>query len=405
MRGLDDIRKDFPALQQKIHDHDLVYLDNPATTLKPEPVIQSLNHYYSQGTANVHRGIHFLSAQATAQYEQARETIQHFLNVPDKEGEIIFTRGTTESINLVATSWGEKYLKSGDTILLTQMEHHSNLVPWQLVAQKTGAQIKFVPVNDRGELIQTEYLRLLKEGVKMTSLTHVSNTLGTINPLDEMIPLAHSYGSLVCVDAAQSAPHLPLDVGQLDCDFLTFSGHKMYGPTGIGILYGKRKLLDIMPPYQGGGAMVDEVTFEQSSYQPAPQKFEAGTPPIAEAIALAEAAQYTKNLPSSLLKTEEELLEAATNGVKDIPSAQIIGEADDKIGILSFVIQGMHSQDIGMILDQQGVAARVGHHCTSPLLKHFNLTSTVRIGFACYNNEQDVEAFIKALHKARELLQ
>ena len=399
------IRSDFPALQQKVHEHDLVYLDNPATTLKPESVIGSLNNYYRQGSANVHRGIHFLSAQATTQYEEARETIQQFLNVPDREGEIIFTRGTTESINLVATSWGEKYLKSGDTILLTEMEHHSNIVPWQLVAQKVGAQIKFVPINDKGELIQTEYLRLLKEGVKMTSLTHVSNTMGTINPLDEMIALAHSYDSLVCVDAAQSAPHLPLDVGRIDCDFLTFSGHKMYGPTGIGVLYGKRKLLDIMPPYQGGGAMVDHVTSDKSSYQPPPQKFEAGTPPIAEAIALAEAARYTQSLPSSLLKKENELLETASTAVKEIPGAQIIGEADDKIGILSFVIQGLHSQDIGMILDQQGVASRVGHHCTTPLLKHFNLTSTVRIGFACYNNEQDVEAFIKALHKVRELLQ
>ena len=399
------IRQDFPVLQQKIHGHDLIYLDNPATTLKPERVIETLNKYYRDETANVHRGIHFLSAQATAKYEQARETVKNFLNCPENSGEVIFTRGTTESINLVASSWGEQYLKPGDTILLTQMEHHSNIVPWQIIAQKKDAQIKFVPINDKGELIQKEYLRLLKEGVKMTALTHVSNTLGTINPLEEMIPLAHSYDSLVLVDAAQSAPHLPLNIDKLDCDFLAFSGHKMYGPTGIGVLYGKRKLLDVMPPYQGGGAMVEEVTFQESRYQTPPQKFEAGTPPIAQALALAESIDYIQDIPATTFEKENKLLEIVEDGIKKIPGIQIIGEADKKIGIVSFILQGCHAQDIGMILDQQGVAARVGHHCTSPLLKHFNLTSTLRIGFACYNDENDIEVFLKSLHKAREILQ
>ena len=399
-----NIKKDFPTLQQKINGNDLIYLDNPATTLKPEKVIEALNRYYREETANVHRGIHFLSAQATARYEQARETVKKFINC-EQSDEVIFTKGTTESINLVASSWGEKYLKSGDTILLTQMEHHSNIVPWQIVAQKTGALIKVIPIDDRGELVQKEYLRLLKEGVKLTALSHASNTLGTINPLEEMIPLAHSYDSLVLVDAAQSAPHLPIDVKKLDCDFLAFSGHKMYGPTGIGVLYGKRELLDIMPPYQSGGAMVEEVSFEKTQYQPPPQRFEAGTPPIAQAQALTEAILYIQNLPSSLPTQEKNLLTTAVTGLKEIPGIQIIGEADNKIGIVSFILQGHHAQDIGMILDQQGVAARVGHHCTQPLLEHFNLSSTIRIGFACYNDEHDVEVFLKSLYKAKELLQ
>ena len=273
-----DIRKNFPTLRQKVHDRELVYLDNPATTLKPEGVIEAVLKYYREETANVHRGIHFLSAQATAQYEQAREAVKTFINSEHSE-EVIFTKGTTESINLVASSWGQKHLSPGDAILLTQMEHHSNIVPWQIVAQQTGAVVKVVPIDERGNLIQREYLRLLKEGVKITALAHASNTLGTVNPLEEMIPLAHSYDSLVLVDAAQSAPHRPIDVRKLDCDFLAFSGHKMYGPTGIGVLYGKRELLDGMPPYQSGGAMVEEVSFEKSLYQPSPQKFEAGTPP------------------------------------------------------------------------------------------------------------------------------
>ena len=395
---------DFPALQQKVHGHDLVYLDNPATTLKPEAVTETLLKYYRTETANVHRGIHFLSGQATARYEQARERVQKFINCEHAD-EIIFTKGTTESINLVASSWGAAHLKAGDTILLTRMEHHSNIVPWQIAAQKSGAVIKVIPINDRGELDQKEYLRLLKEGVVITALTHVSNTLGTINPLEEMIPLAHSYDSLVLVDAAQSAPHLPIDIQKLDCDFLAFSGHKMYGPTGIGVLYGKRKLLEVMPPYQSGGAMVEEVTFEETQYQGPPQKFEAGTPPIAQVLGLAEAIDYIQKLPSSTFEQEKKLLEMAVHELKQIPEVRIIGEADNKIGIISFVLQNCHSQDVGMILDQQGVAARVGHHCTSPLLKHFDLTSTIRIGFACYNDEQNVEAFIKALHKAREILQ
>ena len=397
-------RQDFPVLRQKIHGHDLVYLDNPATTLKPERVIESLNRHYREETANVHRGIHFLSAQATAKYEEAREVVKKFLGVGKPSGEVVFTRGTTESINLVAACWGDEFLKSGDTILLTEMEHHSNIVPWQVIARKKGAKVKFVPVNDKGELIQKEYLRLLKEGVAMTALTHASNTLGTVNPLEEMISLARSYDSLVLVDAAQSAPHLPIDVERLDCDFLAFSGHKMYAPTGIGVLYAKRELLDVMPPYQSGGAMVEEVSFGESSYQSPPQKFEAGTPPIAQALALAEAVLYVQNLSHRTSAWEKQLLETATDGIKGMPGIRVVGEADYKIGILSFVLQGCHAQDVGMILDRQGVAARVGHHCTSPLLRRFNLASTVRIGFACYNDEGDVEAFLKALYKAREML-
>ena len=398
------IEKDFPALQQKVHDQDLVYLDNPATTLKPNKVVERIIKYYRDETANVHRGIHYLSGQATAQYEQSRETVKNFIHC-EHASEVVFTKGTTESINLVASSWGEKYLKPGDTILVTEMEHHSNIVPWQIVAQKTGASVKFIPVNDQGELNQKEYLRLLKEGVKITALTHASNTLGTINPLEEMIPLAHSYDSLVLVDAAQSAPHLPIDVAKLNCDFLAFSGHKMYGPTGIGVLYGKRELLGSMPPYQSGGAMVEHVTFEKTEYQEPPQKFEAGTPPIAQVLGLAEAIGYIKELPASVFEHEKKLLEMTVSELGEIPGIRLMGEAHHKIGIISFVVEGHHSQDIGMILDQQGVAVRVGHHCTAPLLKRFDITSALRIGFACYNNERDVEIFIKSLHKAREILQ
>ena len=401
---LKEIRTHFPALEQKIHGHPLVYLDNAATTLKPIPVIQAIHQHYEKEAANIHRGIHFLSSQGTEKYEDSRKSVKEFINA-QSEKEVIFTKGTTESINLVAYSWGEMALSQGDEILISTMEHHSNIVPWQMMASRKKAKIVEIPVTDTGEIDKKAFKKLLTPKVKLVSMTHVSNTLGTVNPIEEFIPWVHAVGALFMVDAAQSAPHQRIDVQKLDCDFLAFSSHKLYGPTGLGILYGKKKWLEKMPPYQGGGGMISEVNLKTTSYHELPEKFEAGTPPIAQAIAFKCSLDYLKEIGFEFIqKWESQILEEATRRLKKFSHFKIIGNAPHKTSVLSFILQGAHPHDLGMILDQQGVAIRTGHHCTQPLLKRFSLTSTARASFCFYNSEEDVDCFIKALKKAKDLL-
>ena len=397
-------RKDFPALDQLIHGQPLVYLDNAASTLKPNTVIKAIDRHYQKETANVHRGIHFLSSQGTQKYEDTRRALKNFINAKS-EKEVIFTKGTTDSLNLVAQSFCQKYLKSGDAILLSTMEHHSNIVPWQIAAQRVGAKVLECPINDLGELDLNAYKELLKQNVKIVSICHISNTLGTINPINDLIKLAHEAGAKFCVDAAQSAAHLKIDVQELDCDFLALSSHKIFGPTGVGILFGKEELLNDMPPYQGGGAMIKEVSFEKTTYNELPEKFEAGTPHIAGVIALKEALDYIQEVGfEAIQKQEDELLHYATDKLKEIEGLKIIGEAKEKSAVISFVINGVHPHDLGMILDEQGVAIRTGHHCTQPLMKRFEVPATARASFCFYNNKKDVDKLISALKKAKELL-
>lgn len=403
--NIEDRRKDFPALDQKVHGHDLVYLDNAASTLKPTKVISALTQHYSKETANVHRGIHYLSAQGTQKYEASRKALQEFINAAH-EHEVIFTGGTTDAINLVANSWGEEFLKKGDEILISTMEHHSNIVPWQIAAEKNQAKVLEIPVTDIGEIDEEAYKRLLSSGkVKMVAMAHISNTLGTINPIKEYAKLAHEAGSHFLVDAAQSASHMPIDVQDLGCDFLCFGAHKMFGPTGVGILWGKEDLLNQMPPYRSGGAMIKEVTFEKTTYNDLPEKFEAGTPHIAGVNSFKAAVDYIQEVGfEAIIKRERELLDYATEKIKEIPGIKIIGESNHKASVLSFTLEGAHPHDIGMILDEQGVAIRTGHHCTQPLMKRFGVPATARASFSFYNNFQDVDRFIDALKKAKELL-
>lgn len=398
------VREDFPILNELVHGNPLVYLDSAATSLKPSTVINALNDHYSKETANVHRGIHFLSAQGTQKYEATRTAMAKFINA--KESEVIFTKGTTDSINLVAFSFGEKYIQSGDVILLSTMEHHSNIVPWQIIAERKGAKVVEVPITDLGEIDIEAYKKLLNDlPVKIVSINHISNTLGTINPIKELIKLAHDHEAYFCVDAAQSGSHLKIDVRDLDCDFLALSGHKMFGPTGTGILYGKESLLEEIPPYQGGGAMIKEVTFEKTTFNDLPEKFEAGTPHIAGFIALKNAIDYITELGlENIAAHEDKLLQYATEKIKEIDGIRLIGEAQNKASVLSFHVDGAHPHDIGMILDEQGVAIRTGHHCTQPLMKRFNITASARASFGVYNNMKDVDKFITALKKAKELL-
>ncbi|MCP4913162.1 MAG: cysteine desulfurase [Oligoflexia bacterium] len=398
------VREDFPILKEQVHGNPLVYLDSAATSLKPLSVINALNDHYSKETANVHRGIHFLSAQGTQKYESTRTAMAKFINA--KECEVIFTKGTTDSINLVAFSFGEKYIQSGDVILLSTMEHHSNIVPWQIMAERKGAKVVEVPITDLGEIDIEAYKKLLNDlPVKIVSINHISNTLGTINPIKELIKLAHDHDAYFCVDAAQSGSHAKIDVRDLNCDFLALSGHKMFGPTGTGILYGKEELLEAIPPYQGGGAMIKEVTFEKTTFNDLPEKFEAGTPHIAGFIALKNAIDYISELGlENIAAHEDKLLQYATQQIKEIDGIKIIGEAQNKASVLSFHVDGAHPHDIGMILDEQGVAIRTGHHCTQPLMKRFNITASARASFGVYNNLEDVDKFINALRKAKELL-
>jgi len=397
------VREDFPILDTQVGNHTLVYLDNAATSQKPQAVIDAVSHYYSATNANIHRGVHYLSGAATDAYDRARITVAKFINAAEPR-ECIFVRGATEGINLVASSWGRQNLKKGDEILLSGMEHHANIVPWQMVAELTGAVVKVIPVTDGGELNLDSIGSLLTPRVKMLAITHVSNALGTINPIQELIQRAHAVGALVLVDGAQSVPHLRVDVQALDCDFFAFSGHKVFGPTGIGIIYGKAKHLEKMPPYQGGGDMIERVTFEKTTFRGLPERFEAGTPDISGAIGLAAAIHYLEKFDHTALAAyESKLLAYATDAVAGINGVRIIGEAPEKVGVLSFVMDGVHPHDIGTVLDNEGIAIRAGHHCCQPLMKRYNIAGTARASFAFYNTTAEADQLAAALVKVKKL--
>jgi len=396
-------RSDFPILKQRVHGKPLVYLDNASTTQKPRSVIEAITRYYETGNANVHRGVHVMSERATQAYEEARSKVARFLHARD-DREIIFVRGATEAINLVAQTFGRTRLGSGDEVLITAMEHHSNIVPWQMLREQTGAVMKVAPVTDAGELDLAEYARLLNRRTRLVSVTHVSNALGTVNPVREMIEMAHLRDIPVLVDGAQAAPHMKVDVQSLDCDFYAFSGHKTYGPTGIGVLYGKAALLDAMPPYQGGGDMILQVSFEKTLYNAIPYKFEAGTPDIAGAIGLGVAIEYLEEIGMDAIAAHEhELLAYATEAVRGVPGIRIVGTAREKAGVLSFVLDGAHPHDIGTILDHEGIAIRAGHHCAMPLMERLGLPATARASFGLYNTREEVDALVGAIKKVREM--
>lgn len=402
--NLDEIRKEFPILSQKVNGKPLIYLDNGATAQKPNAVINCVDEYYREYNSNIHRGVHHLSQLATNKYEESRNTLQKFINAKHSH-EVIFTTGTTGSINLVASSFGKKHLKKGDEVLISAMEHHSNIVPWQMICEETGATLKVIPITKEGELIYDEFLNLLSDKTKLLSVTHISNTMGSINPIKEMIVEAHKVGAKVLIDAAQSVPHTSLDVQELDCDFLAFSGHKMFGPTGVGVLYGKEEILNEMPPYQGGGDMIKEVTFEKTIYNCLPHKFEAGTPNIAGGIATAEAVNFINQVGYNFIeKQEKELLDYATEQLGQIGGVRIIGTAKNKASVISFLVDGTHPFDVGTLLDQMGVAVRTGHHCTQPLMDFFEIPGTIRASFAFYNTKEEVDVFISALKNAVMML-
>jgi cysteine desulfurase/selenocysteine lyase len=400
---VESVRADFPILEQTVHGKPLVYLDNAATSQKPRAVIDAISHYYEGTNANIHRAVHHLSEQATGEYEAARIIAQKFINAASPT-EIIFVRGTTEGINLVAQTFGRANIHAGDEVVVTDMEHHSDIVPWQLLCEDRSAKLRVVPINDRGELILEEYDKLLGPKTKLVCVTHVSNALGTVNPVREIIATAHSRGIPVLVDGAQAVPHMKVDVQALDCDFYSFSGHKVYGPTGIGVLYGKKALLEAMPPYQGGGDMILSVTFEKTTYNRLPYKFEAGTPDIAGVIGLGAALDYVSGLGIERIGAyEHELLDYATAAVSSIPGLKIIGTAKEKAGVLSFTLENIHPHDIGTILDREGIAIRTGHHCSQPVMKRFGVDSTARASFAMYNTKQEVDALVRGIEKVREV--
>ncbi len=397
--------EDFPILARKVRGKRLAYLDNGATTQKPLAVIEAERRFYLESNANIHRGVHWLSQHATDLYERARETVRRFLNAERAE-EIVFTRGTTEAINLVAYSWARSTLKAGDEIVITAMEHHSNIVPWQLVCEQTGAVLKVVPMNDRGELDMAAFEALLGPRTRLVAAVHVSNALGTVNPVARIVERAHAVGALVLLDGAQAVAHTPVDVQQLDCDFYAFSGHKLYGPTGIGALYARYDILSKMPPWQGGGDMIRTVSFERSTWADAPQRFEAGTPNIAGTIGLAAAIEYVESIGLERIAAyEHALLDHATRAVEKLPGVRLIGTAAQKAGILSFVIDGIHPHDLGTILDVEGVAIRAGHHCAMPVMTRFGIAGTARASFALYNDEQDVAALVAAIRKAQAMFE
>lgn len=397
------VRNDFPALGQRVHGKPLVYLDNAATTQKPKAVLEALLSYYAGGCANVHRGVHALSERATQAYEDARLRVARFLNAADPR-EIVFTKGTTEAINLVAQSYGRSRLQPGDEILITALEHHSNIVPWQMLAEQVGARLRVAPIDGRGQIIMEEFERLLGPRTRLVAVAHVSNALGTINPVEEIIRLAHVRGARVLVDGAQAVPHMPVDVRQLDCDFYAFSGHKLYGPTGIGVLFGKIELLEAMPPYQGGGDMIRSVSFEKTTYNDPPHRFEAGTPPIAGAIGLAAAIDYISALGLEEIRCHEQaLLAAATEALQQLPGVRIVGTAAEKAAVVSFVVEGVHPHDVATVLDEEGVAVRAGHHCAQPVMRRFGVIATTRASFALYNTQQEVEALVAGVRRAQEV--
>lgn len=396
-------REDFPILHQNVNGKPLAYLDNAATTQKPQQVIDAITNYYSQTNSNVHRGIHTLSEQASQEYEAVRDKIQNFVNANQRE-EIVFLRGTTEGINLVANTYGKQHVEEGDEVLITGMEHHSNIVPWQMLCDAQNANLKVVNITDKGELDWEDFQAKLTDKTKIVATLHVSNTLGTINPLKAITEHAHEKGAAVVVDGAQAPMHMPVDLQELNCDFYTMSAHKIFGPTGIGFLYGKAHLLENMPAYQGGGDMIDTVTFEKTTYNDIPLKFEAGTPNIAGTIGFGAAIDYVKDIGLTNIQAyEEELLSYATQAVKEIDGLQIIGEADNKSSVISFIFDDIHPQDVGILLDHEGVAIRTGHHCTQPLMKRFNVPATSRASFAFYNTKAEVDQLVKGIHKVKEI--
>jgi len=399
---VESIRADFPALHQKMNGKPLIFLDNAATTQKPQSVIDATSHFYSRDNANIHRAAYELAERATRAYEGAREKVRDFIGAADAK-EIVFLRGTTEAINLVAQSYGRKNIGAGDEILITTIEHHANIVPWQLLAEQTGAVLRVAPVNDRGELILDQFASLLSGRTKLVSVGHVANSLGTINPIEQIIAISHAYGVPVLVDAAQSTPHMPVNVTALDVDFLVFSGHKVFGPTGIGALYGKSALLEAMPPWQGGGHMIRNVTFAKTTYQNAPEKFEAGTPDIAGAVGLGAAVDYLQKIGlAPIAAYEHELLAYATEALQSVKGLRLIGTAANKASVLSFIIAGHEPEKIAEHLDQQGIAARAGHHCAQPALRRFGVEKTVRASLAFYNTQQEVDVLVRALHQLKK---
>ena len=398
-----NIRDQFPILHQKVHGHPLIYFDNAATSQKPIKVINAISEYYQQENSNIHRGAHYLSNQATEKYEKSREAVRRFINAESTE-EIILTKGTTESINLVASCLSHSLFKQGDEILISGLEHHANIVPWQIAAEQTGALIKVIPILDSGELDMDAFKNLLSPKTKLLALSHISNALGTINPVEEMIALAKQKGALVLIDGAQSAPHMLVDVQALDCDFFCFSAHKIYGPTGIGVLYGKKAQLEKMPPYQSGGEMIKEVTFKGTTFNDLPYKFEAGTPNIAGGIGLLAAIEFIEEVGlEHIARREAELLAYATKKLKELGGIQFVGEAKEKAAVISFLVDGIHPSDLGSVLDKLGIAVRTGHHCAQPIMDRFEIPGTVRASFAVYNTENEIDMFIEGIEKVKKM--
>jgi len=402
--NIDKIRADFPILKREVNGRPLVYLDNGATTQKPSAVINSIVHYYSDMNSNVHRGVHYLSQISTDAFEVTRKKVQTFINAAEDK-EIIITKGTTDGINLIATCYGRAFIHAGDEIIISAMEHHSNIVPWQMLCDEKGCKIRVIPMNDKGELDMDAYNNLLNEKTKLVAVTYVSNALGTINPVDKIISKAHQHGAVVLVDAAQAVQHIQIDVQKLDVDFLVFSGHKMYGPTGVGVLYGKEELLNAMPPYQGGGDMIKEVTFEKTTYNELPFKFEAGTPNIEAGICLNEAIDYINSIGLDNIEAyEHELLEYATEKLSEIPGMRFIGTAEQKCSVISFVIDGTHPYDVGVILDKLGIAVRTGHHCAQPVMERFGIPGTIRASLAVYNTKEEIDVLVAGIQRAVNML-
>jgi cysteine desulfurase/selenocysteine lyase len=401
---IDAIRRQFPILNREVKGNMLVYFDNAATSQKPQSVIDALVNYYTHYNANVHRGIHTLAEEATLAMEKSRDAVQEFINAESRE-QIVFTRGTTEGINLVAETWGRQNIRAGDEIIVSNIEHHSNIVPWQMLIEEKGATLKVIPVNEKGELILEEYKKLLNPKTKLVAVNHASNALGTINPVREIIDAAHKIGALVLIDGAQSTVHLDIDVQEMDCDFFAFSSHKMYGPTGVGVLYGKKDLLESMPPFQGGGEMIKEVTFEKTTYNDLPYKYEAGTPNIADIIAFKAAIDFVNGLGKKNIKQyEDQLLHYGTQQLKEIPGVRIVGEAKEKVSVISFIVDNLHPQDLGILLDNYAIAVRTGHHCAQPLMDCYRIPGTVRASLAVYNTKEEIDQLVVGLKKAIKML-
>ncbi|HAL51254.1 MULTISPECIES: cysteine desulfurase [Sphingobacterium] len=402
--NIDKIRADFPILKREVNGKPLVYLDNGATTQKPSSVINSIVHYYTDMNSNVHRGVHYLSQISTDAFEVTRKKVQAFIHAAEDK-EIIITKGTTDGINLIATCYGRAFIHEGDEIIISAMEHHSNIVPWQMLCDEKGCKIRVIPMNDKGELDMDAYSNLFNEKTKLVAVTYVSNSLGTINPVRKMISIAHGHGAVVLVDAAQAVQHIQIDVQKLDVDFLVFSGHKMYGPTGVGVLYGKEELLNAMPPYQGGGDMIKEVTFEKTTYNELPFKFEAGTPNIEAGICLNEAIDYINSIGLENIEAyEHDLLQYATEKLAEIPGMRFIGTAEQKCSVISFVIDGTHPYDVGVILDKLGIAVRTGHHCAQPVMDRFGIPGTIRASLAVYNTKEEIDILVAGIQRAVNML-